>query len=147
MSQDNKQTDQNKQVTPEIIDGTAEDFFAVGCQVKKEPFDLPKGDKVVRYWIHSLKDIEYQQLDAEMERDENGKNIDFYSNARFIQRCVFNAKGEHVFTLNQLTKLAETRNHIMQELIRKCFEVNGIGSRATEQIVKNSGKTRTSGSS
>jgi len=131
----------------EVIEGTAEDFFAIGGEVKKEPFDLQSGGKAHRYWIHSLKDIEYQQMDAEIERDENGKVNDDYANAKYVQRCVFNSKGEHVFTLNQVLKLAETRNHIMQPLLRKCFEVNGMGGQAADMIAKNSGPTPTSVSS
>jgi len=131
----------------EVIEGTAEDFFAIGGEIKKGTFDLQSGGKAHRYVICSITEIAYQQLESEMERDEKGRNIDLYSNAKFIQRCVFNSKGEPVFTVNQVLKLAETNLHILQPLLRKCLEVNGMGVPAAELIAKNSGPTPTSVSS
>jgi len=127
MAQEQKQNQPQEQ-KPEIMDATADSIFAVGCDVKHELFDIPGAGRV---WIHRISNLDAKQWSKSIEEDDD------YADAKLIQRCVHNSKGEKVFKIYQIPKIVTMGQDIVSGLIRLCLKINGMGDIGTAAIVKN----------
>lgn len=155
MTQEQKQN-QALEPKPETIKATADIFFDVGSDVRREPFDFPYKGKIARFWVHSIGGLDFNQVQREStEKDQLLRcpacgfvtPDDLYNNARFIQRCVRDDSGQPVFKLTDITRLVTTRMDLYYALLRVCNRVNGLGKEGEEAIEKNLKPTVTSGSS
>jgi hypothetical protein len=115
---------------------TAEAIFQAGAAVKREPFDIPGAGRV---WVHRISALEAKNWGKDCRDD--GENGELYADARLIQRCVHNAAGKRIFSLDQVTKIVSLGTDIVIPLAQLCLQVNGMGEAGREQILKNSKPT------
>lgn len=71
---------------------------------------------------------------------------DPYSNQRLVQHCLRTEIGDRIFKPEHLTQMADMNESDFRPLLTACMEVNGYGVAAEDEIRKNSGPTRDSGS-
>jgi len=101
----------------------------------KMPYDIPG---VGRVWVVGLKHIEAKQWHAEMRASSQDPNApDLYADARLVMRCVRDESGQTLFQSGDEMRIVEFPDAVMQDLLRLCARVNGIGMAADEEIRKN----------
>jgi len=136
MAQEQKQNQPQEQ-KPEIVDATIDEIFAVGCEIKKIPYDIPG---IGRVYGHTISNFEAQLWVKSLEEN------DLYVDAKLIQYCIYDKNGQKLFKENHIPKIVTLREEIMAGLRRFCLEINGMGDIGTAAIVKNSKTTVTSDS-
>jgi hypothetical protein len=110
-------------------------LMALRNQVLKLPYDLPGGTRV---WVWGLSHLQAKQWYADQRGEQaEGGGPDPYGDARMIVRSVRDDAGKPVFTEADLTRIVELPEVIVQNLVRLCMKVNGIGRVETQEIRKN----------
>ena len=123
---------------------TAEQILTAATVTKRQSYEIEGAGKV---WIHRLVSHDARLLFNSMDRDDDGKIIDAYDDAKVILKCVRDKNGKQVFEQRHLPRIAGMGNDVVMGLVGACLKINGMGAAGREEIVKNSEPTLGSDSS
>lgn len=122
---------------------TAAEILAWLGTPDREPLELP-GGKIV--YLHGWTDGEHKQWLRDLDRDEQGRVIDIYADAKMVVSQLRDAEGRRIFQDEDAPKLVTRAMGRIDRLAGRIMKLSQLSRDAEDDLRKNSPATPSSGS-